>query len=182
MTLSEEFTIAEPIVKEIRNRIGFMQGVGLEYFAGPQDRDVVRRRGKRSAGDAGGLGPGRRVLPLDEPTIGLQRDNDRLIATRHRADIGNTVIVVEHDEDMIRPPTTSSTSVWPGVHGGRIVGVGTPTTRHQRHADRHLSGEMRTRSPKNAARSARRRRSSKGARQNNLGIDDVPARGRASRA
>ena len=66
---------------------------------------------------------------LDEPSIGLhQRDNERLLDTLRRLrDLGNTVIVVEHDEDAIRTPTTSSTSgPGAGIHGGEIVAEGTP--------------------------------------------------------
>ena len=131
LRLSKEQTIiAEPILKEIKGRLGFLGGVGLEYLS------LSRRTATLSGGEAQrirlatqvGSGLVGACYVLDEPTIGLhQRDNDRLIRTlRHLCDIGNTVIVVEHDEDMIRA------SDWildigpgPGVHGGRIVAQGT---------------------------------------------------------
>jgi excinuclease ABC subunit A len=102
---------------------------------------------------------------LDEPTIGLhQRDNDRLIATlRHLADIGNTVLVVEHDEDMIRAADhVLDIGPGPGVHGGRIVAQGTvarsaptPGLAH----GRLPLGRQEDRDPRQGASSARRTRS-----------------------
>ncbi len=102
----EQRTIAEPILKEINNRLRFLRGVGLEYLS------LARKTATLSGGEAQrirlasqvGSGLVGACYVLDEPTIGLhQRDNTRLINTlRHLADIGNTVIVVEHDEDMIR--------------------------------------------------------------------------------
>ncbi|MEZ6191798.1 MAG: hypothetical protein R3C45_10980 [Phycisphaerales bacterium] len=106
----EQTLIAAPILKEVRARLGFMLSVGLGYLS--LDRATATLSG----------GEGQRIrlatqvgsglvgccYVLDEPTIGLhQRDNDRLIATlRHLTEIGNTVVVVEHDEDTIPPPTT----------------------------------------------------------------------------
>src|SRR5690606_7358159 len=131
MALSEEHrAIAEPIVKEIRNRLGFMQGVGLEYLS------LDRKTATLSGGEAQrirlatqvGSGLVGACYVLDEPTIGLhQRDNDRLIRTlRHLADIGNTVLVVEHDEDMIRAADhLIDIGPGPGVHGGTVVAQGT---------------------------------------------------------
>jgi len=131
LKLSEEQrTIAEPILKEINNRLRFLTGVGLEYLS------LDRRTATLSGGEAQrirlasqvGSGLVGACYVLDEPTIGLhQRDNDRLISTlRHLADIGNTVIVVEHDEDMIRQADhVLDVGPGPGVHGGRIVAQGT---------------------------------------------------------
>jgi excinuclease ABC subunit A len=131
LKLSEEQrTIAEPILKEINNRLRFLTGVGLEYLS------LDRRTATLSGGEAQrirlasqvGSGLVGACYVLDEPTIGLhQRDNDRLIATlRHLADIGNTVLVVEHDEDMIRQADyVLDVGPGPGVHGGRIVAQGT---------------------------------------------------------
>ncbi len=131
LRLSEEQrTIAEPILKEINNRLRFLTGVGLEYLS------LDRRTATLSGGEAQrirlasqvGSGLVGACYVLDEPTIGLhQRDNDRLIATlRHLADIGNTVIVVEHDEDMIRHADhVLDIGPGPGVHGGTVVAEGT---------------------------------------------------------
>jgi excinuclease ABC subunit A len=126
----EQRTIAEPILKEVNNRLRFLSGVGLEYLS------LSRRTSTLSGGEAQRIRLATQVgsklvgacYVLDEPTIGLhQRDNDRLIATlRHLADIGNTVIVVEHDEDMIRAADhVLDLGPGPGVHGGRIVAQGT---------------------------------------------------------
>ena len=127
---TEHRVIAEPILKEIQNRLRFLTGVGLEYLS------LDRKTASLSGGEAQrirlasqvGSGLVGACYVLDEPTIGLhQRDNDRLIATlRHLADIGNTVIVVEHDEDMIRAADhVLDVGPGPGVHGGRIVAQGT---------------------------------------------------------
>ncbi|MCC6230906.1 MAG: excinuclease ABC subunit UvrA [Phycisphaerales bacterium] len=127
---SEQRTIAEPILKEIRNRLRFLTGVGLEYLS------LDRKTATLSGGEAQrirlasqvGSGLVGACYVLDEPTIGLhQRDNDRLIATlRHLADIGNTVLVVEHDEDMIRAADhVIDVGPGPGIHGGRIIAQGT---------------------------------------------------------
>ncbi len=126
----EQRTIAEPILKEINNRLRFLAGVGLEYLS------LSRKTATLSGGEAQrirlasqvGSGLVGACYVLDEPTIGLhQRDNDRLIATlRHLADIGNTVLVVEHDEDMIRAADhVIDIGPGPGVHGGRVVAQGT---------------------------------------------------------
>ncbi|MFM9995749.1 MAG: excinuclease ABC subunit UvrA [Phycisphaerales bacterium] len=126
----EQRHIAEPILKEVGNRLRFLMSVGLEYLS------LDRRTATLSGGEAQrirlatqvGSGLVGACYVLDEPTIGLhQRDNDRLIRTlRHLTDIGNTVIVVEHDEDMIRAADhVVDLGPGPGVHGGRIVAQGT---------------------------------------------------------
>ncbi len=126
----EQTQIAEPIVKEVLNRLKFLASVGLEYLS------LDRRTATLSGGEAQrirlatqvGSGLVGACYVLDEPTIGLhQRDNDRLIRTlRHLADIGNTVIVVEHDEDMIRSADhILDIGPGPGIHGGRVVAQGT---------------------------------------------------------
>lgn len=131
LKLSEEQrTISEPILKEINNRLKFLTGVGLEYLS------LDRRTATLSGGEAQrirlasqvGSGLVGACYVLDEPTIGLhQRDNTRLINTlRHLTDIGNTVLVVEHDEDMIRAADhVVDVGPGPGVHGGTIVAQGT---------------------------------------------------------
>jgi len=126
----EQKMIAEPIVREVLSRLGFLASVGLEYLS------LDRKTATLSGGEAQrirlatqvGSGLVGACYVLDEPTIGLhQRDNDRLIGTlRHLADIGNTVIVVEHDEDMIRAADhIIDIGPGPGVHGGRVVAQGT---------------------------------------------------------
>jgi len=126
----EQAHIAEPILREVGNRLRFLTSVGLEYLS------LDRRTATLSGGEAQrirlatqvGSGLVGACYVLDEPTIGLhQRDNDRLIATlRHLADIGNTVLVVEHDEDMIRAADhVVDIGPGPGVHGGRVVAQGT---------------------------------------------------------
>jgi excinuclease ABC subunit A len=174
---AEQRVIAEPILKEIGNRLRFLTGVGLEYLS------LSRKTATLSGGEAQrirlasqvGSGLVGACYVLDEPTIGLhQRDNGRLIATlRHLADIGNTVLVVEHDEDMIRHADhVVDVGPGPGVHGGRIVAQGTIeqvcATPASITGD-YLAGRRRIPTP-----AARRRLSEKnalvvrGARENNL--------------
>ncbi|MEN8887331.1 MAG: excinuclease ABC subunit UvrA [Celeribacter marinus] len=123
--------IARAIVKEIRERLGFLNNVGLEYLT------MSRNAGTLSGGEsqrirlASQIGSGLQgvLYVLDEPSIGLhQRDNDRLIGTlKNLRDQGNTVIVVEHDEDMIREADyVFDIGPGAGVHGGQIVAKGTP--------------------------------------------------------
>lgn len=126
----EQMVIAEAIVREITNRLRFLESVGLEYLS------LDRRTATLSGGEAQrirlatqvGSGLVGACYVLDEPTIGLhQRDNDRLIRTlRHLTDIGNTVLVVEHDEDTIRAADhIIDIGPGPGVHGGTVVAQGT---------------------------------------------------------
>ncbi len=126
----EHSQIAEPILKEVRSRLGFMGNVGLGYLS------LSRATGSLSGGEGQRIRLATQVgsglvgccYVLDEPTIGLhQRDNDRLIDTlRHLTDIGNTVIVVEHDEDTIRAADhLIDIGPGPGRHGGLIVAQGT---------------------------------------------------------
>ncbi|ATG47293.1 excinuclease ABC subunit A [Celeribacter ethanolicus] len=123
--------IARAIVKEIRERLGFLNNVGLEYLT------MSRNAGTLSGGEsqrirlASQIGSGLQgvLYVLDEPSIGLhQRDNDRLIGTlKNLRDQGNTVVVVEHDEDMIREADyVFDMGPGAGVHGGIVVAKGTP--------------------------------------------------------
>lgn len=124
-------TIARRILREINDRLGFLMDVGLEYLA------LSRTSGTLSGGEsqrirlASQIGSGLTgvLYVLDEPSIGLhQRDNDRLLATlKHLRDLGNTVIVVEHDEEAIRAADyLIDMGPGAGIHGGRIVAAGTP--------------------------------------------------------
>ncbi|WP_306132325.1 excinuclease ABC subunit UvrA [Roseivivax marinus] len=123
--------IARAILKEIRERLGFLNNVGLEYLT------LSRAAGTLSGGEsqrirlASQIGSGLTgvLYVLDEPSIGLhQRDNDRLLGTlKNLRDQGNTVIVVEHDEEAIREADyVFDIGPGAGVHGGKVVSHGTP--------------------------------------------------------
>ncbi len=123
--------IARAILKEIRERLGFLNNVGLEYLT------LSRSSGTLSGGEsqrirlASQIGSGLTgvLYVLDEPSIGLhQRDNDRLLGTlKNLRDQGNTVIVVEHDEEAIREADyVFDIGPGAGVHGGQVVSQGTP--------------------------------------------------------
>lgn len=118
--------IAKPIIKEVKSRLGFLQSVGLEYLT------LARSSGTLSGGESQRIRLATQigsslmgvVYILDEPSIGLhQRDNDKLLGTlKHLRDLGNTVIVVEHDEDTMRE-ADYIVDIGPGagVHGGEVV-------------------------------------------------------------
>ncbi|WP_439509106.1 excinuclease ABC subunit UvrA [Yoonia sp.] len=123
--------IAVAILKEIRERLGFLNNVGLDYLT------LARNSGTLSGGEsqrirlASQIGSGLQgvLYVLDEPSIGLhQRDNDRLLTTlKNLRDQGNTVIVVEHDEEAIREADyVFDIGPGAGVHGGQVVAQGTP--------------------------------------------------------
>ena len=127
----QESEIAARILKEINERLGFLVNVGLNYLS------MARNSGTLSGGEsqrirlASQIGSGLTgvLYVLDEPSIGLhQRDNDRLLATLVRLrDLGNTVLVVEHDEDSIRlADYVVDMGPGAGVHGGHVVAAGTP--------------------------------------------------------
>ena len=122
--------IAARIVKEIAERLGFLVDVGLDYLTLERKADTLSGGEAQRIRLASQIGAGLVgvMYVLDEPSIGLhQRDNDRLLATLTRLrDLGNTVIVVEHDEDAIRL-ADHVVDVGPGagVHGGEIIGQGT---------------------------------------------------------
>ena len=122
--------IADKVLKEARNRLGFLVNVGLEYLT------LARESGTLSGGEsqrirlASQIGSGLTgvLYVLDEPSIGLhQCDNERLLVTlRHLRDLGNTVIVVEHDEDTMRASDhLIDMGVGAGLHGGKIIAQGT---------------------------------------------------------
>src|SRR5690606_10806974 len=122
--------VAERIVKEIRERLGFLVDVGLNYLTLDRSADTLSGGEAQRIRLASQIGAGLVgvMYILDEPSIGLhQRDNARLLGTLTRLrDLGNTVIVVEHDEDAIRA-ADHVVDIGPGagVHGGRIIGQGT---------------------------------------------------------
>ncbi|EON90619.1 excinuclease ABC, ATPase subunit (A) [Marinobacter lipolyticus SM19] len=123
--------IAEKILKEVRQRLQFLVNVGLEYLTLERSADTLSGGEAQRIRLASQIGAGLVgvMYILDEPSIGLhQRDNDRLLATlTHLRDLGNTVIVVEHDEDAIRA-ADHVIDIGPGagVHGGEIIAQGTP--------------------------------------------------------
>ena len=142
-------TIAARILKEIDERLGFLANVGLRYL------NLSRHSGTLSGGEsqrirlASQIGSGLTgvLYVLDEPSIGLhQRDNERLLATLRRLrDLGNTVLVVEHDEDAIREADhVIDMGPGAGIHGGHVIAQGTADEISQ-HADsltgQYLSGE-----------------------------------------
>jgi excinuclease ABC subunit A len=123
--------IGDKIIREIRERLGFLNNVGLDYLT------LARESGTLSGGEsqrirlASQIGSGLSgvVYVLDEPSIGLhQCDNERLLGTLRRLrDLGNTVIVVEHDEDTMRAADyLIDMGLGAGVHGGRVIAQGTP--------------------------------------------------------
>ena len=177
-----ENLIAAPILKEIRERVKFMQDVGLGYL------ELGRAANTLSGGEAQrirlatqiGSGLTGVLYVLDEPSIGLhQRDNNKLIATlKHLRDLKNTVLVVEHDEDtMLESDYIIDIGPGAGKRGGRLVAAGTPEEVMKNPnsiTGKYLSGEMKIPTPK------KRRKAKKGAelvvvgaRENNLKNIDV---------
>ena len=132
LTLTEQqMLIADRILKEIRSRLGFLKSVGLGYLT------LARSAGTLSGGESQRIRLATQIgsslmgvlYILDEPSIGLhQRDNDKLLATlKNLRDLGNSLIVVEHDEDTMRS-ADYLIDIGPGagVHGGQVVAAGTP--------------------------------------------------------
>ena len=127
----QQMLIADRILKEIRSRLGFLKSVGLGYLT------LARSAGTLSGGESQRIRLATQIgsslmgvlYILDEPSIGLhQRDNDKLLATLQRLrDLGNSLIVVEHDEDTMRA-ADYLIDIGPGagVHGGQVVAAGTP--------------------------------------------------------
>ncbi len=122
--------VADKIFKEIRERLGFLNKVGLEYLTLARSAETLSGGEAQRIRLASQIGAGLMgvMYVLDEPSIGLhQRDNDRLLSTlTHLRDLGNTVVVVEHDEDAIRQADhIIDIGVGAGVHGGRVIAEGT---------------------------------------------------------
>lgn len=176
-----ELTIAKEIIKEIKSRLGFLKSVGLDYLT------LSRKAGTLSGGEAQRIRLATQIgsalmgvlYILDEPSIGLhQRDNSKLIATLKRLrDLGNSLIVVEHDEETIEE-SDFVVDIGPGagIHGGEVIAVGTPDEIRKNPASitgRFLSGKDSIPVPK--SRRAGNGKSLKivGAKQNNLKNIDV---------
>ncbi len=169
--------IAAKILKEIRDRLQFLVNVGLDYLTLDRSADTlsggeVQRIRLASQIGAGLVGV---MYILDEPSIGLhQRDNERLLGTlTHLRNLGNTVIVVEHDEDAIRlADYVVDIGPGAGVHGGQVVAEGTPD-QVMNHPDsltgKYLSGRKKIAVPgKRTPRDKKKLLKLKGARGNNL--------------
>ncbi len=183
LVLDEERTqIAEMILREIRHRLKFLSDVGLGYIS------LGRKSSTLSGGEAQRIRLATQVgsglvgvcYVLDEPTIGLhQRDNERLIGTlKHLRDIGNTVIVVEHDEDTIRI-ADQVIDIGPaaGRHGGRVMAQGTVEeicASPDSITGKYLSGTMEIKPPHHKRELSKRQLLEiKGCRENNLKNLDV---------
>ena len=154
--LGNKAQVAEKILKEITSRLQFLINVGLDYLSLDRSAETLSGGEAQRIRLASQIGSGLTgvMYVLDEPSIGLhQRDNDRLLATlKQLRDIGNTVIVVEHDEDAIRN-ADYVVDIGPGagVHGGFIVAEGTPDEVAANPASMtgdYLSGRRRIEAPK----------------------------------
>ena len=175
-----EYTIARLILKEIKARLGFLVDVGLDYLT------LSRSAATLSGGEAQRIRLATQIgsslmgvlYILDEPSIGLhQRDNLRLITTlKHLRDIGNTVIVVEHDEETItNADYVVDMGPGAGIHGGEIVAEGTPKEIMKNKSSttgKYLSGKVKIEVPE-SRREATGTMVLRGASQNNLKSIDV---------
>ena len=176
-----EQVIARQVIKEIQERLSFMINVGLDYLT------LDRMAGTLSGGEAQRIRLATQIgsslvgvlYILDEPSIGLhQRDNERLLGTlRHLRDIGNTVIVVEHDEETIRA-ADYILDIGPGagVDGGRVVAVGTIddiTACKESYTGQYLIGEKEIALPEVRRKGNNKKLIIKGAQENNLKEIDV---------
>ncbi|WP_148861617.1 excinuclease ABC subunit UvrA [Marinobacter fonticola] len=168
--------IAEKITKEIRQRLHFLVNVGLEYLTLERSADTLSGGEAQRIRLASQIGAGLVgvMYILDEPSIGLhQRDNDRLLATlTHLRDLGNTVIVVEHDEDAIRA-ADHVIDIGPGagVHGGRVIAEGPPEaiiTNEQSLTGQYLNGTQEIAVPQQRKKGTGKFVKLKGASGNNL--------------
>ena len=182
LELSEkDIMIARQIVKEIKERLSFLVNVGLDYLT------LSRSAGTLSGGESQRIRLATQIgsslvgvlYILDEPSIGLhQRDNDKLLATlRHLTDIGNTLIVVEHDEDtMYAADQIVDIGPGAGIHGGMVVAQGTAEeikANPNSITGQYLSGTKKIELPEHRREGNGKLISIKGARANNLKNIDV---------
>ena len=172
----KEQTIASQIFKEVLARLGFMRDVGLNYLSLARSAVTLSGGEAQRIRLATQIGSGLQgvLYVLDEPSIGLhQRDNNRLISTlKNLRDIGNTVIVVEHDEETIRT-ADYLVDIGPGagVHGGHVVASGTPKDVINTEASitgQYLRGKRTIPTPKKRRSGNDKSLVIKGARENNL--------------
>jgi excinuclease ABC subunit A len=154
------------VVREIRSRLRFLNDVGLPYLSLERSADTLSGGEAQRIRLASQIGSGLSgvMYVLDEPSIGLhQRDNDRLIGTLRRLrDLGNSVLVVEHDEDMIRAADhVIDMGPGAGVHGGHVIAQGTPqqvAANAESLTGRYLAHALRIDVPKAGAAGRRHRR------------------------
>ena len=147
--------IADKVVREIRSRLRFLNDVGLTYLSLDRGADTLSGGEAQRIRLASQIGSGLSgvMYVLDEPSIGLhQRDNERLIGTlKHLRDLGNSVLVVEHDEDMILAADhVVDMGPGAGVHGGRVIAQGTPAQVRdaaESLTGRYLAGALRISAP-----------------------------------
>ena len=182
LTLSEtQQIIAKPIIKEIKARLNFLINVGLDYLTLSRSASTLSGGESQRIRLATQIGSGLTgvLYILDEPSIGLhQRDNEKLLGTlKNLRDIGNTLIVVEHDEDTIRA-ADYVVDIGPkaGIHGGKVVAFGSPddvaSTAGSITGD-YLAGRRKIAVPKFRKQPDGRFLSIKGATKNNLKNIDV---------
>lgn len=178
---NQQMLIGERILKEIKSRLGFLRSVGLEYLT------LSRASASLSGGEAQRIRLATQIgsslmgvlYILDEPSIGLhQRDNDKLLATlKHLRDLGNTLIVVEHDEDTMRA-SDYIIDIGPGagIHGGEVVAAGTleeVMANEQSLTGQYLSGKKKIAVPKERREGSGNYLTVRGAQENNLKNIDV---------
>lgn len=182
LQLSEkEMMIGSLVIKEIKERLNFLNSVGLDYLS------LSRESATLSGGEAQRIRLATQIgsslmgvlYILDEPSIGLhQRDNDKLLDTlRHLRDIGNTLIVVEHDEDTMRA-ADFLVDIGPGagIHGGELIAAGTPEqvmANENSITGQYLSGKRSIPVPKKRRAGNGKKLTIFGARENNLNYIDV---------
>lgn len=182
LQLSEkEMMIGSLVIKEIKERLNFLNSVGLDYLS------LSRESATLSGGEAQRIRLATQIgsslmgvlYILDEPSIGLhQRDNDKLLDTlRHLRDIGNTLIVVEHDEDTMRA-ADFLVDIGPGagIHGGELIAAGTPEqvmANENSITGQYLSGKRSIPVPKKRRAGNGKKLTIFGARENNLNNIDV---------
>ena len=179
---AREHAIGDGILKEVRERLGFLKGVGLDYLT------LSRASATLSGGEAQRIRLATQIgsylmgvlYILDEPSIGLhQRDNDKLLATLKRLrDLGNTLVVVEHDEDTIRA-ADYVVDIGPGagVHGGNVVFAGTPEELcacDKSITGQYLSGKREIPVPQKRRKGTGKKLTVHKAGENNLKDVDVP--------
>jgi excinuclease ABC subunit A len=172
--------IGERIVREIASRLQFLVDVGLDYLSLERSAETLSGGESQRIRLASQIGSGLTgvMYVLDEPSIGLhQRDNDRLIGTlRHLRDLGNSVLVVEHDEEAILAADhVIDMGPGAGVHGGEVVAQGTPAqiaANPHSLTGRYLSGALAIAVPTDRVPPGDKRLTIRGARGNNLrGVD-----------
>ncbi|MBN9425731.1 MAG: excinuclease ABC subunit UvrA [Burkholderiales bacterium] len=175
-------TVGERIIREISNRLRFLNNVGLDYLSLDRSAETLSGGESQRIRLASQIGSGLTgvMYVLDEPSIGLhQRDNDRLIETlKHLRDLGNSVLVVEHDEDAIRA-ADHVIDMGPGAgeHGGHVVAEGTPAdieANAESLTGRYLAGALRIERPsagKEPSEALLRIRGASGNNLKNLSVD-----------